>query len=559
MNSNIILELREKDGVEISNGSYEVNLSVPITINEGDTILMKQCMIDTISTSNQIVIPDDLTLVIHNGIYVNDWVTDNASKKNVIFSNGSNAGAGSGYGGNHIPYKITGDELPAGYSYYIGYSWDAPSFSTNAVQVTYQYINLNNQKITFFGNLPANYTKQVPYNDPFSIIAKTGSVIIIAPSVEYLSKEGWDAINPILNPTPIANATYTPYIFESNITIKAGSYNPSDLAIRISEALSQNNAGLKTFGAIVSSSNNFLKSSNLFDVGEPQPDGSTGNILEAVQFIADDGSLSFTFNTSSNYWIGSSELALEYDPATDKFNFTFLHMPQYNAGATVVYYGMQNKTVANTFFASAKNGGVFFESLSAVDSKGKYFDFWSGVLGFDLSTLCVKYTEIPNLFNIPNSKFYIPYFVDGVNTTNGFYGLASAIVSGENYYKVPSITGSTPITSTIDNTINIISSKTTAELINTYSHFLVEADLKFQNNFYGINTTRNIQGIVSKYYSQGSYTFGDSSNSVQYTHSGNALILKSIRVRILTSNKVLDPNIGNDNTVYFQIIKANAK
>ena len=97
MNSNIIIELREKDGVEISNGSYEVNLSVPITINEGDTILMKQCMIDTISTSNQIVIPDDLTLVIHNGIYVNDWVTDSGYKKDVVFSNGDAAGVGSGY------------------------------------------------------------------------------------------------------------------------------------------------------------------------------------------------------------------------------------------------------------------------------------------------------------------------------------------------------------------------------------------------------------------------------------------------------------------------------
>ena len=42
MNSNIILELREKDGTEIANGNYEVNLSVPITINDGDTILMKQ-------------------------------------------------------------------------------------------------------------------------------------------------------------------------------------------------------------------------------------------------------------------------------------------------------------------------------------------------------------------------------------------------------------------------------------------------------------------------------------------------------------------------------------
>ena len=114
----------------------------------------------------------------------------------------------------------------------------------------------------------------------------------------------------------------------------------------------------------------------------------------------------------------------------------------------------------------------------------------------------------------------------------------------------------TGIESTIDNTINILSNKTMAQTLNTYSHFLIEADFKFSNNIFGINPYRNIPGIVSKYYSAGSYTFGDSSNSVQYTHTGIPLILKSIKVRILTSNKVIDPTIGNDNTVYFQIVKA---
>jgi hypothetical protein len=305
---------------------------------------------------------------------------------------------------------------------------------------------------------------------------------------------------------------------------------------------------------IVNSTNNFLKSSTRFDVGQPQPDGTTGNIVNTIQYIADDGSRAFTFKpTTANYWIGASEIALEYDPATDKFNFTFLHTPQLTSGGAVsVYYNWQNSIVGSKVYASAKNGGIFFESLSAVDSKGNFFDFWSGVLGFDVSTLCVKYTQLYNVLNLPNSTIFVPNFVDGQSTTNGFYGLASAIKVGDDYYQAPAL----PQQSTIDNTINIISLKTTAELINTYSHFLIEADLKFQNNMFGINTTRNIQGIVSKYYSQGSYTFGDSSNSIQYTHTGNSLILKSVRIRILTSAKILDPNIGNDNTVYFQIIKA---
>jgi hypothetical protein len=557
MNSNIILELREKDGVEISNGSYEVNLSVPITINEGDTILMKQCMIDTISTSNQLVIPDDITLIIHNGLYVNDWKIDETNKIEVILNNGDAGGAGSGYGGNHIPYKETGTAILPGYNFYTGWNYTVPSFSTDSVEVTYQYINSNGNLITFYSKLPKNYqSSNEKYFDPCSILAKTGSFIIAYPPEQTLSKNGWISVGAQASTEPVTDAVFTPYIFESNITIAKGSYNPADLAISITEALSRNGNNLKTMNGIVDSSNNFLKSSTLFDVGKPQPDGSTGTITNAIQYIADDGSRSFNFKTGANYWIGSSEIALEYDPATDKFNFTFLHMPQFNAsGAITVLYEWQNGQVESNVFASAKNGGIFFEGLSAIDSKGNFFDFWSGVLGFDVSTLCVKYTQLYNVLNLPNSTILIPNFVDGQSTTSGFYGLASAVQVGGDYFQAPAL----PVQSTIDNTLNIISSKTTAELINTYSHFLIEGDLKFQNNMFGINTTRNIQGIVSKYYSQGSYTFGDSSNSIQYTHTGNSLILKSVRIRILTSDKKLDPNIGDDNTVYFQIIKAGSK
>jgi hypothetical protein len=558
MNSNIILELREKDSVQISNGSYETNLSVPITINEGDTILMKQCMIDTISTSNQLVIPDDITLIIHNGLYVNDWKVDATNKIEVVANNGDALGAGSGYGGNHIPYKETGTAILPGYNFYTGWNYTAPSFTTDAVEVTYQYINSNGNLITFYSKLPKGYqSNNEKYFDPCSILAKTGSFIIAYPPEQTLSKNGWISNGDQPSTEPVTDAVFTPYIFETNITINKGSYNPADLAIAITESLSRNGNNLKTMNGIVDSSNNFLKSSTLFDVGKPQPDGSTGNIANAVQYIADDGNRSFNFTaTTANYWIGSSEIALEYDPATDKFNFTFLHMPQFNSsGVITVLYEWQNGQVGSNVFASAKNGGIFFEGLSAIDSKGNFFDFWSGVLGFDVSTLCVKYTTLFNVLNLPSSTILIPNFIDGVSTTNGFYGLASAVKVGGDYYQAPAL----PVQSTIDNTLNIISNKTTAELINTYSHFLIEADLKFQNNMFGINTTRGIQGIVSKYYSLGSYTFGDSSNSIQYTHSGNSLILKSVRVRILTSDKKLDPNIGDDNTVYFQIIKAGSK
>jgi hypothetical protein len=560
MNSNIILELREKDGVEIGNGNFETFLSNPITIEAGDTVLMKQCFIDTIATSTQLVIPDDITLIIHSGIYVNDWAADG---KKVSVINNSNTGAldGSGYGGNHIAYKFLNEGNIIGYTTYTGAEYSIIFAHPSKVYPVYQYINVNNQIQTFTGYIPDTRPSSGGYVDVFSLIAKTGSIKLIAPDAKTFQQAGWQFNNFNESTIPPSKSLYKPYIFQSKIPIKSGSYNPADLAIQISETLSQNNAGLKTFSTIVTN-NSFLKSSDLFDVNKPQPDGSLNPdgtpalISQPVAFIADDGSMKFNFETGSAYWIGASEIALEYDASTDKFNFTFLHTPQYTeTGGIIVRYGMVNNSVSGTNFASSKNGGIFFESLSAVDSNNNYFPFWDKLLGFDLTTLCVNYTIYENICGIIGSV-YIPNFIDGISTTTGYYGLASAVTFNPSWNKVPVIAAG-GITSTIDNTINIISSKTTAELINTYSHFLIEADLKFSNNIFGLNTLRNIQGIVSKYYSAGSYTFGDTSGSIQYVHTGAPLILKSIKVRILTSNKIIDPTIGDDNTVYFQIIKAN--
>lgn len=564
MNTNIILELRERDGIEIGNGNYETFLSNPIIIEAGDTVLMKQCFIDTIATSSQIVIPNDLTLIIKSGIYINDWVYDTINKIATANGSGAMVYAGGGVGLNHTPLRFYADADLKETTNYQGAVYNILSPNTKIYNIApiYQYIDVYNNIQTRQGYLP-DYFDGNPYTDSFNIFAKTGSLKLISPSTTVLENGNWEFLNYIEFIRPLNANLLQPYLFETQIVIKQGAYNPADLAIIISEKLGQNNANEQQFSQIVDN-NAFLKSSALFNAGAVQPDGTSGNIGDtSITFASTDGNFSFLFPVTAEYWIGSSEIALEYDAQTDKFNWTFLHTPQYNAtGSIIVRYQLVNDghTETNTnMFASSKNGGIFFDSLTAVDSNGNYVDFWSGMLGFDLSKLLVKYATFNNQFGA-NGLTLLPILIDGENTTSGYYGLSSAIqTTGKapvQYWKIPKVVAVTGIDSTIDNTINILSNKTMAQILNTYSHFLIEADLKFSNNIFGINTYRNIQGIVSKYYSAGSYTFGDSSNSVQYTHTGIPLILKSIKVRILTSNKVIDPTIGNDNTVYFQIVKA---
>jgi hypothetical protein len=61
---------------------------------------------------------------------------------------------------------------------------------------------------------------------------------------------------------------------------------------------------------------------------------------------------------------------------------------------------------------------------------------------------------------------------------------------------------------------------------------------------------------VGKYYQVSNYIIGDSDGAIQYQHRGMPLILRSIRIRILKSDKKQDLNLGSDNTIMFQLIKS---
>jgi len=74
---------------------------------------------------------------------------------------------------------------------------------------------------------------------------------------------------------------------------------------------------------------------------------------------------------------------------------------------------------------------------------------------------------------------------------------------------------------------------------------------------YGTDLNKQVQGIISKYYSfNGNYTYGDSSGSIEYTHKGMPIYLHGIKLKILKSDKQVDNNLGDDNTIFFQLIKA---
>ena len=214
-------------------------------------------------------------------------------------------------------------------------------------------------------------------------------------------------------------------------------------------------------------------------------------------------------------------------------------------------------TYGNTVMAIAKNGGIAFTNLSATNAiTSEKFDFWEGILGFNLDTLIIKPQQYTGLFAGLVGEFTYYNLVDGVNTTNGFVGIDSAIIKQQNkWYVEQPLTA--PFSSTIDTTINIVAEKSFSELMNKFSHFLLSCSMQYTTDYVGTDNFFNIQGIINKYMSYGAYVYSSSDGAIQYQHTGAPITLKSVKVRVLKSNKTYDVTLGADNTVIFEIIKNN--
>lgn len=93
-------------------------------------------------------------------------------------------------------------------------------------------------------------------------------------------------------------------------------------------------------------------------------------------------------------------------------------------------------------------------------------------------------------------------------------------------------------------------------------YFVVEIELGIQYNMsVGSSTkptafTRNIRAIINRYYSVNSYTSSGGSNT-EYIHYGNSSVITSVKVRLRNSDGSVIKHIGNDNTVFLNILKNN--
>jgi len=286
----------------------------------------------------------------------------------------------------------------------------------------------------------------------------------------------------------------------------------------------------------------------------------------------------------NTFVLGTDNIEIEYDEETSLFFWKQLHHSVYDFGNGTPITQVARRHTPNqpnepefTYFIRSKAGGVCFTSMYAcLQSNSEVgYDFWSKKLGFDTSSMCVAGTNAEDQYkqdSIGNVEmiFNSPKIIDGVNTTNATHTIDGLTVKTGNAYRTRPLqppfdagTESTVFDQVQSNNNIVIFAKNSTvssnpdRTITDSGYYLIEMIAGFQNTMIGSQKTeKNIHGIVNRYFNRGSYTSSTEQDSLVYTHRGAPLILSSIRSRILLPNRTVPDNIGSDNTIFLQVIKA---
>ena len=269
--------------------------------------------------------------------------------------------------------------------------------------------------------------------------------------------------------------------------------------------------------------------------------------------------------TTSNTWIGSSQIEMKYNQDSNHYFWNFMHMPFYNnenisTGVGTVSAGINQ----GKFYRKDKLGGFAFHNVTAYTRGGDpeidYYDFWEAKLGFIPHNFCVDFGHTENgtgvgLQLLPDfSKGEGAIWKDGISVTSARPDLDSMINKAGSSAEV--IPAPTTIISTSTLNVEVISDQSKlAPILLNYGYYKIELTAGFFNEIIGENhMTKNINGIINRYYSLGTYTSAEGSSMV-YIHKGASKILSDIGVRILDSNGILADGIGDDNTVFISILR----
>jgi len=574
------LELRQKQAQVISkNGDYECIVQEKILLEEGDNVVMKSVYIDTEASSNQkINVPHDLTLtmdfikwwryyfvkkidgtdstVLQAGVLSQTEPTDETY---IIADAQDTTGAGAGdiAFSNDMFFRSQGSYgTPDGGGFDLLIEYKTYGGADASMRISIPKFKSGGKE----SGTNVKLAKALVWRkDGYPSLGNDG--LAFTPSKEVMATKYNTQWEPDFSEGLGGEVFVEPRQETATIKIEQGAYSPVDLCNAINSQL--------TVWSKAPSGDDLLYGNKFLQPESKYFSSVTANTVasggqDGVNVLLIQGA---TPSTTKDYvqTVGANQVELSYLDSVQKFSWNQLHTSYLDANGTPsIYYDPTNGTTRDAY------SGISWTFLGATrDDTGEHFDFWSGLLGFDLQSLYPSFTfkvyeNEPWAGGGAKSVLMVNYsdgFKAGVNFTTGLNSISALVPSSKD-----TITASggfafplAGATTNPTNGKNIIIEATDSVLgsTSTFGYFLIEVNAKFGGRFVMRDQTKNnIRAIVGRFYELNSYTTGSEADSLIYTHKGAPVFLESFKCRILDSDKFVAPNLGEDNTIFLQVVKA---
>ena len=580
--SNIInLECRQLDSDSVvTNGDWSTILSKPVILNEGDTLAINKVFIDTVAdTNNQIVIPNDILASIQFYLYVTSIQQQNialGSDGKDYYSHPDAPGSVADIDGDDYILCVDIDPTIPEANMMLVTKISIRSKVKDGTRGMGDKTGKNPCYLSYFDDIGAisTFYFDVPY---LAHVKPFGTTVEITVSVIMDVSKGFTIVSDepaqfasqnvsselknfkiIASQTPSVNYLH-PKLVNHQINIPKGTYTSDEMTSLLNNSFQDNT--IPDFGQTSLSPLTFPINQLLSTI-----EGIADSKLASVKCTNTTGRIIIPSGTV-NFYVGSNNISVGYDQASKRFFFDSLHFPIYDqssSGAVAVTYQTDGQTT-NSFFAG-KVGGAYIHTWSCVNNDPElsnyntYFDFWNDKLGFNMVDVAAKHQMATDVMTYNGVDVQVPVFrnaQNGVSTTTAKPILDDLIKKGPNKNSYE-FTSPANIYSTSDLTTPVVASFAKLDALELeYGYYLIEINNGLSSELIGAtDINHTISCIVNRYYSLGTFTSGDISGSLSYTHKGLPLFLKNFNIRVLDSEKNLAQNLEADNSIFISIIRA---
>lgn len=603
-----------------TNGHFNIELnSKNIHINDGDTIGIRSCFLDCVNENTGKIKIDNSNkdITIRNCMYMTAFRTDAQGNRNTFYQQGVGASErGQPNGKIFVLCERLTSAPPA--SYDTGYILTRArvnlkhtriSSSFGGFSTTFQYCNQKGQEntpiILSFPETSRKFNGGIDHIDA----QINGTIFLFGRNPINLSLDFFQTAGPSRDERQkhfnieggkieltFENASVgdslIPKEFTNTFSLPVGDFTPDLVARMITDNLSnlQDFPANATRTDILNNKLPVITAPAIYQTGadvykETFPSRSiygtstkqlaydnefygmnlTNATNRDLYFVSADGLNIMTFNNAQankNYFVGSSQLSLEFNPADNKFVFSQLHTSQFNSSQLpIVKYFKDN---LDSGFLSTAIGGVFFTDLQPPA-------LWDTALGFDSSVLCNPDSPVArNYMNFDNTtlefnEIITPSFLSmerGVNITSDLAGIDASVdkvlftPAGAGSDIVPDLNNFSDDQkegTAVMNNIQIRASKPFQDIQHLDGYYIIQIT-GIPSIDMNLTPSQQISAIVSKYYTAGTYLIMEGgAGSFTYTHRGEHFYLQDLNVKIMESDGTNPTKLGNNNTIFLEI------